>query len=616
MTEIFNSNIYNFGSSSALHLVLQYEKRRSGADMQYRFYYKIFIADRNGNANPYGSYNNNLKLTFTLNGGNVWLPETGQHSSTGWSNENTSGWITISNKTSGTTPLVVKVDDTQNANWCHYTSGTFNLAIDPAGSDLGAINNFNIGTMFTVPITKYASMYDVLTIKIGNTTIKTIENASTSNQINFTQQELNAIYGLTINDASKDFTFELKTYENSSKTTQVGITKTKTAKGYIVGANPVINSVDIIDTDTDIVNNLTGDNTKLVMYHSTAKISASVSGIYQANISYVKINGTNATYNQNTGKWELEIENVITNQFDIEVKDSRGFNNIPNPQTYTTTKVDYIPLTANTTITRNQPTDGKVNVEISGNYFNGNYGLENNNLIVQYRYKEYGGSYDPDEQDWLNLTPTITNNTYNLTAQLSNFDYQKQYEFQVKVYDLLEEQNIIGIPLSKGVPIINWEDDFFNINGELRIFNQAILTNLYPVGSIYMSVNNTNPSTYFGGTWVEWGSGRVPVGVNTSETEFNTVEKTGGEKTHTLSINEIPSHDHKTARDISSGNGAILNWDNNGSGDFWGMQKSSYNFTSSNVYNLNSLRTENTGGSQAHNILQPYITCYMWKRVS
>ena len=372
MTEIFNSNIYNFGSSSALHLVLKYEKRRSGADMQYRFYYKIFIADRNGNAYPYGSYNNNLRLTFTLNGGNVWLPETGQHSSAGWSNENTSGWITISNKTSGTTPLVVKVDDTQNENWCHYTSGTFNLAIDPAGSDLGAINNFNIGTMFTVPITKYASMYDVLAIKIGSTTIRTIENASTSNQIDFTSQELNTIYGLMINDASKVFTFELKTYENSSKTTQVGIIKTKTARGYVVGANPVINSVSIIDIDDDIVENLTGDETKLVMYHSTAKISVNVSGIYQANISYVKINGTNATFNENTEKWELEIENVITNEFNIEVKDSRGFNNVPNPQTYTTTKIDYIPLTANTTITRNQPTDGKVNVEISGNYFNGN----------------------------------------------------------------------------------------------------------------------------------------------------------------------------------------------------------------------------------------------------
>ena len=615
METIYNSNIYNFGSGSALHLVLQYEKQRSGADMQYRFYYQIYIADRNGNYNPYGSYNNNLRLTFTLNGNDVWYPETGGHSGA-WSKDDTSGWITISNKTSGTTPLVVKVDDTINPSWCHYTSGTFNLAIDPAGSDLGAINNFNIGTMFTVPITKYASMYDVLTIKIGNTTIKTIENASTSNQINFTQQELNAIYGLTINDASKDFTFELKTYENSSKTTQVGITKTKTAKGYIVGANPVINSVDIIDTDTDIVNNLTGDNTKLVMYHSTAKISASVSGIYQANISYVKINGTNATYNQNTGKWELEIENVITNQFDIEVKDSRGFNNVPNPQTYTTTKIDYIPLTANTTITRNQPTDGKVNVEISGNYFNGNYGLENNNLIVKYRYKEYGGSYDPDEQDWLSLTPTITNNTYNLTAQLSNFDYQKQYEFQVKVYDLLEEQNIIGIPLSKGIPTYNWGDDFFNINGELRIFNQAILTNLYPVGSIYMSVNNTNPSTYFGGTWVAWGSGRVPVGVNTSDSDFNTVEKTGGSKalqkhSHTGTTNGAGGHNHQVGADDDGAGGSswstIHKAGTSGAGrlvDTSWVGDHTHTFT-----------TDNAGSGNSGN-LQPYITCFMFKRTA
>jgi len=55
---------------------------------------------------------------------------------------------------------------------------------------------------------------------------------------------------------------------------------------------------------------------------------------------------------------------------------------------------------------------------------------------------------------------------------------------------------------------------------------------IYPVGSIYMSVNSTNPSVMFGGTWESWGSGKVPVGVNTEETEFNTVEKTGGEKTH------------------------------------------------------------------------------------
>ena len=57
---------------------------------------------------------------------------------------------------------------------------------------------------------------------------------------------------------------------------------------------------------------------------------------------------------------------------------------------------------------------------------------------------------------------------------------------------------------------------------------------VYPVGSIYISVNSTNPSSYFGGTWVSWDAGRVPVGVNTSDSNFSTVEKIGGEQTHTL----------------------------------------------------------------------------------
>lgn len=59
-----------------------------------------------------------------------------------------------------------------------------------------------------------------------------------------------------------------------------------------------------------------------------------------------------------------------------------------------------------------------------------------------------------------------------------------------------------------------------------------------------MSVKNTNPSAYFGGTWVAWGTGRVPVGVNTNDTNFATVEKTGGTSTVTLTTAQIPSHTH------------------------------------------------------------------------
>jgi len=63
---------------------------------------------------------------------------------------------------------------------------------------------------------------------------------------------------------------------------------------------------------------------------------------------------------------------------------------------------------------------------------------------------------------------------------------------------------------------------------------------LYPVGVIYMSVNATSPATLFGGTWTAWGTGRVPVGVDTADTDFNTVEKVGGEKTHLLTAAEMP----------------------------------------------------------------------------
>lgn len=606
METIYNSNIYNFGSSSALHLILQYEKQRSGADMLYRFYYKVYIADRNGNPNPYGRYDNNLRLSFTLNGGGVWFPETGSHSSSGWSSEQTSGWVTISNKTSGTTPLTVKVDDTINASWCHFTSGTFDLPIDPAGSDLGAINNFNIGTAFTVPIIKYASMYDVLAIKINSTTITTIENASSSNLISFTQAQLNTIYGLTTQDQSKVFTFELKTYENYTKTTQVGVTKTKTARGYIVGANPVINSKSVIDVLQDTID-LTGDATKLIKYKSTAKISVNVSGIYQATISSVKINNTNSTYNSTSGNWELEIQNAQTDTFLIEVRDSRNF--VTN-DSLTATMVNYIPLTVNVTATRNQPTDGKINLAINGNYFNDTFGDESNTLSVKYRYIEYGGTY---QDNWQTLTPTITDNTYSITTQLSNFDYQKQYEFEVQVEDLLEIKDVTEIKVGKGKPVFNWGDDFFNINGELRI-NEVALS-FYPVGSIYMSVNNTNPSTYFGGTWVAWGSGRVPVGVNTNETEFNTVEKTGGSKalqqhTHSARLNNNGNHKHsmKFGGNAGSGDGNIVSI----AGVYYGND---YGSMTEGEHDHGGITVDNAGSGDSGN-LQPYITCYMFKRTA
>jgi microcystin-dependent protein len=126
----------------------------------------------------------------------------------------------------------------------------------------------------------------------------------------------------------------------------------------------------------------------------------------------------------------------------------------------------------------------------------------------------------------------------------------------------------------------------------------------YPVGSIYLSVSPTNPGTIFGGTWAAWGTGRVPVAVDASQTEFNTVEKTGGEKTHTLTVAEMPAHNHKTKTD-----------DVGPASGFTDANQSAMRSSGAN-YTLYSAVTDNTGGGAAHNVLQPYITCYMWKRTA
>lgn len=141
-----------------------------------------------------------------------------------------------------------------------------------------------------------------------------------------------------------------------------------------------------------------------------------------------------------------------------------------------------------------------------------------------------------------------------------------------------------------------------NRKGDIIIPVVDVSDYLYPVGSIYMSATMSTVEqvqTAFGGTWVKWGAGRVPVGVDPNDTSFDTVEETGGEKTHKLTIDEMPSHNH-TIVPKANFNGSRPQ------GHTTAWEKSSETYQN----------TSNTGGGQAHNNLQPYITCYMYKRTA
>lgn len=192
---------------------------------------------------------------------------------------------------------------------------------------------------------------------------------------------------------------------------------------------------------------------------------------------------------------------------------------------------------------------------------------------------------------------------------------------------------------------------------------------IYPVGSIYMSVINKNPSSLFGGTWAVWGTGKVPVGVDSSQTEFNSVEKSGGEKSHTLSVAEMPNHTHAQVAHTHTVGLASANHTHtipalSGTAASAGAHShtgnyvkecasgtarqrvtntqsgaSQYTVANSNGAHTHSVTTNAsttgtisashthtvnggasttgaTGSGTTHNNLQPYITCYMWKRTA
>lgn len=132
-----------------------------------------------------------------------------------------------------------------------------------------------------------------------------------------------------------------------------------------------------------------------------------------------------------------------------------------------------------------------------------------------------------------------------------------------------------------------------------------ILEMIYPIGSIYMSVVNANPKDLFGfGEWEVWCSGRVPVGVYYADSDFDTAEKYGGEKYHTLTTGEIPSHAHSYVVNIQHGDGTTVSGESLTSGLTLGGRR---RYTDG---------TYGTGGGGAHNNMPPYLVCYMWKRIS
>ena len=157
-----------------------------------------------------------------------------------------------------------------------------------------------------------------------------------------------------------------------------------------------------------------------------------------------------------------------------------------------------------------------------------------------------------------------------------------------------------------------------NIENELnaKVNTSDLIDLIYPVGSIYMSVNSTNPSVLFGGTW-EQIKGRFLLGTGSLESNNNDhfgqvtpndinapAGEKGGEAYHKLSINEMPKHSHE-----SKHTGRPLYWDS-------GLDSVGGLISGNNVQYTWDANTKDTGGDNSHNNIPPYFAVNIWQRTA
>lgn len=432
----------------------------------------------------------------------------------------------------------------------------------------------------------------------------------------------------TPNSTSLSVKLWLKTYNGSTYIGANSVSLTANVPSSVV---PTINSVNL----SEAVSGIYAQFGAYVQGKSKISGSISANGSYSSTIkSYsVSINGASYTSSSfTTGFLTTSGSNICS----VTVKDSRGRT---KSQSVTFNVVAYVNPAINSFSVSRCDQDGTPNDEgdcakcvVSASISSVNNG---NTKSFQIKYKKIS------ETEWNVFDLDNTNYTLNTTQIIQNIDTESEYNFKIVATDFFSFAEY-SHNLSTAYTLVDYNQsgkgmaigkvstqNAFEINmdtkltGNLTINNKTIFDLIYPVGSIYMSVNSTNPGNLFGGTWVAWGAGRVPVGVNTSDSDFKTPEKTGGSKSHRHSF-RIGMHwwyGGACGEDVGNGTGAYVYSESRYDG--WGRDLSGKSCpVNTAIYNNQSSVTATPSGKYSQgdtsltSTLQAYITCYMFKRTA
>lgn len=504
-------------------------------------------------------------------------------------------------------------------------SGTHTLNTIPRASSVSA-TNANMGSASTITISRASSSFThTLTYKFGSST-GTIATKTSSTSVSWTPAI--SLASQIPKAVSGSCTITCDTYSGSTKVGSKTCTLTLTVPSTV---KPTLTSITATRVD-ETVPSAWG-----IYVQSKSKVTLTINGAagtYGSTITAYSISGggfSSTSSSFTTGF--LATSGTIT--FTAKVTDSRG--RVSDAKTVSISVASYSAPTISSFLSQRALSNGTVNDD--GTYIRGliSYAYSScssKNTVTRATYYKKSS-----ESAWINANTSFSSGTA-VTFGGGAISTESSYDVKYTVTDAFTMVTIIDTVSTakvlmdfkaggKGIAIgkVAEKDNTLEVadSWEFEIHGKKLADYIYPVGSIYMSVNSTNPSVLFGGTWTQL-KDRFLIGAGTTYAAGGT----GGEATHKLTVAEMPKHAHDTP--------FFNNMTNNGEmkSDFIGvfgkgmtasaalkemgasstMEMWWVSQTNTAEGNEFAYLTSSKGSGSAHNNIPPYLAVYMWKRTA
>lgn len=588
----------------AIYLTYEYEKKRVGADMQYRA--KVTVSAVTSGA----TFGFPIYATVTINGATAGSATIKAASPSQWSSAltYTTPWVTVANKTSGTTPISFRVYSGSGSS--RNQTNAYTMAIDPAASSISAENG-SLGLPQTITVTRYdPSFLDTITYACGDVSGVIAEN-STASSVQFTPPHTLAAQNPT--GANVAITITISTVN---------------ADGVSVGTNSIVISAEIPPGVKPVASLTLSDVTGYYeRYGAYVQGMSALSVTVNAEVSEgATIQSYTIKADGKTFAAQSAVVSPINNSGRLLVTgtatDSRGRQSDPAEQ-YIDVLAYQAPKITQVTIIR---CDENGNKDNSGGYIKVEFAASVSPLnsrnkasyTVQYKAKT--------EEDYNSDTLTQYDDRFTVAGEhIFAAATGVGYDVQLLVVDSFKSatraaQASIGVPLmhfladksggaigkeaeQKGLLDIAWSmlvRGDLTVSGNLNLagdLSKQIALAARPVGSLYWSNDPTSPEILFGGRWEQVTDTFILAAGSIYEAGTS-----GGSAEVTLTVDQIPSHIHRQT--ITAGR--------SGSGETYASWSAGNVFGNTDTDARNTLAT---GGGKAHDNMPPYIARYCWERL-